>query len=319
MAIIGKNLNMAAELLGAGELVAIPTETVYGLAGNALNKDAISKIYSAKNRPATNPLILHISDINQLKKHTIKIPDMALKLAEKFWPGPLTLLFEKSNNILPEITSGLNTVAIRIPNHPLTLDLLNKISFPLVAPSANPYGYISPTSARHVSNQLGKKIKYILDGGDCERGIESTIVGFEKEIPIIYRKGIITPEDIKKITGHVQLHQPKSDTIITSGMSLSHYSPITPLYLSQNIDKSISSFSGKNIGLLVFCKKRNYVEDEKQVILSPKGSLEDAARNLYKALHYLDSLKLEAIIAETVPEEKIGIAINDRLNRASQK
>lgn len=319
MAVIGKNLGTVCELLSSGEVVAIPTETVYGLAGNALNSGAVDKIYAVKNRPKNNPLIVHIAGIDCLQAYAAYIPQVALKLAEKFWPGPLTLLLPKAAHITGEVTAGLPNVAIRVPAHPLTLNLLNMLPFPLAAPSANPYGYISPTNAAHVNDQLGKAIKYILDGGPCIRGIESTIVGFEDDVPVIYRKGIITPDDIKKISGDVKLYQNETNKPITSGMSLSHYSPKTSVYLTKNINDLNDSLPSQNIGLLTFKNFYAITDREKQVVLSPAGNLEEAATNLYKALHRLDSMQLDLIIAEYVPNGGIGTAINDRLTRAAHK
>jgi L-threonylcarbamoyladenylate synthase len=319
MAIIGKSLETACELLSSGEVVAIPTETVYGLAGNALNSGAVDKIYSIKNRPRNNPLIVHIPHIDCLQYHVKNIPKAALKLADKFWPGPLTLLLPKAAHVIDEVTAGLPNVAIRIPAHSLTLNLLNMLSFPLAAPSANPYGYISPTNAAHVNNQLGEKIKYILDGGFCIRGIESTIVGFEDDVPVIYRMGVVTPGDIKKITGNVKLYQSQVNKPVTSGMSLSHYSPRTPVYLTKNINDLDNTLQSQNFGLLAFKNFYSITGREKQVVLSRAGNLEEAAKNLYDALHRLDSMQLDLIIAEYVPDEGIGTAINDRLTRAAHK
>lgn len=319
MAIIGKSLETACELLSSGEVVAIPTETVYGLAGNALNSGAVDKIYSIKNRPRNNPLIVHIPHIDCLQYHVKNIPKAALKLADKFWPGPLTLLLPKAAHVIDEVTAGLPNVAIRIPAHSLTLNLLNMLPFPLAAPSANPYGYISPTNAAHVNNQLGEKIKYILDGGFCIRGIESTIVGFEDDVPVIYRMGVVTPGDIKKITGNVKLYQSQVNKPVTSGMSLSHYSPRTPIYLTKNINDLNNTLQSQNFGLLAFKNFYSITGREKQVVLSRAGNLEEAAKNLYDALHRLDSMQLDLIIAEYVPDEGIGTAINDRLTRAAHK
>lgn len=319
MSIIGKNLETACELLSSGEVVAIPTETVYGLAANALNKEAVNKIYFIKNRPRNNPLIVHISHPDCLQYYVKNIPQAALKLAEKFWPGPLTLLLPKAAQVIDEVTAGLPNVAIRMPAHPLTLNLLSMLSFPLAAPSANPYGYISPTSAAHVNNQLGEKIKYILDGGPCIKGIESTIVGFDGDVPVIYRMGIITPDDIKKITGNVKLYQSQGNKPVASGMSLSHYSPKTSVYLTRKINELNITFPSRNFGLLTFKKFYSITGREKQVVLSRAGNLEEAAKNLYEALHRLDSMQLDLIIAEYVPDEGIGKAINDRLTRAAHK
>jgi L-threonylcarbamoyladenylate synthase len=319
MAIIGKSLETACELLSSGEVVAIPTETVYGLAGNALNSGAVDKIYSIKNRPRNNPLIVHIPHIDCLQYHVKNIPKAALKLADKFWPGPLTLLLPKAAHVIDEVTAGLPNVAIRIPAHSLTLNLLNMLPFPLAAPRANPNGYISPTNAAHVNNQLGEKIKYILDGGFCIRGIESTIVGFEDDVPVIYRMGVVTPGDIKKITGNVKLYQSQVNKPVTSGMSLSHYSPRTPVYLTKNINDLDNTLQSQNFGLLAFKNFYSITGREKQVVLSRAGNLEEAAKNLYDALHRLDSMQLDLIIAEYVPDEGIGTAINDRLTRAAHK
>jgi L-threonylcarbamoyladenylate synthase len=319
MSVIGKSLETACELLSSGEVVAIPTETVYGLAGNALNTEAVDKIYSIKSRPRNNPLILHIPGIDRLQDYVKDVPDLALKLAEKFWPGPLTLLLPKANHVIGEVTAGLPNLAIRVPAHPLTLNLLNMLSFPLAAPSANPYGYISPTNPAHVNSQLGEKIKYILDGGSCIRGVESTIVGFEDNCPVIYRMGAVTPGDIKTITGNVRLYQKQENKPLTSGMSLSHYSPKTSVYLTKNINGLNNISPSQNLGLLTFKDFYPITERDKQVILSPAGDLDEAAKNLYEALHRLDSMQLDLIIAEYVPDEGIGTAINDRLTRAAHK
>ncbi|MES2733756.1 MAG: L-threonylcarbamoyladenylate synthase, partial [Bacteroidota bacterium] len=184
---IGTNISHAIDLLQQGEVVAIPTETVYGLAGNALNTKAVARIFSVKNRPTFDPLIIHTNSLEKVLQFVDEMPAQAKTLAQACWPGPLTLLLPRKDSIPDLVTSGLDTVAVRIPNHSLTLSLLEALEFPLAAPSANPFGYISPTTAEHVYNQLGKKIPYILDGGPCLVGIESTIVGFEDGEPTIYR------------------------------------------------------------------------------------------------------------------------------------
>ena len=199
MTYISKNIDTAVALLENDQVIAIPTETVYGLAGNALIPSVIKKIYEIKNRPLTSPLIIHLHDTTQINKYVKNIPEIAKKLAEHFWPGALTLLLPKTDVIPDIVTAGLPNVAIRIPSHPVALELLRKLSFPLAAPSANPFGYISPTSAEDVKRILFRKIDYILDGGNCATGIESTIVGFNGDTPIIYRVGAISPEAIKKV------------------------------------------------------------------------------------------------------------------------
>jgi L-threonylcarbamoyladenylate synthase len=187
--IIGEIIQEAKSFLLDGNIVAIPTETVYGLAGNALDPAAVLQIFTAKERPAFDPLIVHISSIDKVELYAHSIPSQAYDLMHEFWPGPLTIVLPK-NSIIPDIvTSGLDTVGLRIPNHPTTIKLLKQLDFPLAAPSANPFGYISPTSAQHVFDQLGGKIPYILDGGICDVGVESTIVGFENDKCLIYRLG----------------------------------------------------------------------------------------------------------------------------------
>lgn len=316
---IGKDIEMATTLLENEQVIAIPTETVYGLAGNALNPSVVNKIYEIKKRPLTNPLILHLSDTAQLTKYVKNIPAIAKKLAEHFWPGALTLLLPKKNIIPDIVTSGLPNVAVRIPSHPLAIQLLNKLSFPLAAPSANPFGYISPTSAEDVKRILFGKIDYILDGGLCAKGIESTIVGFDGDTPIIYRVGAISPEAIKKITGKVEIHNKHTEKLISSGMLPSHYAPNTSLYLTNNIEALLKIFPQAGTGILAFKPPSLLIAEKNQEILSASGNVDEAAHNLYKSLHQLDSLKLDRIIAERVPNVGIGIAINDRLERASAK
>jgi L-threonylcarbamoyladenylate synthase len=208
MAEIGKDIRKAKALLERGELVAIPTETVYGLAGNALDANAVTKIFQVKNRPHFDPLIVHVADFSSAESFVEEIPIAAKKLAERFWPGPLTILLKRKQLIPDLVTSGLETVGIRCPDHSLTNQLLQSLSFPLAAPSANPFGYISPTQPSHVNDQLGGKVKYILDGGECKVGIESTIIGFDQTRPTIYRMGGLSIEEIESIIGkvNVQLH-----------------------------------------------------------------------------------------------------------------
>lgn len=319
MTYIGKDIETAAALLENDQVIAIPTETVYGLAGNALNPFAVKKIYAIKNRPLSNPLIIHLSDAAQLNKYVKNMPAIAEKFAAYFWPGPLTMLLPKNDTIPDIVTSGLPNVAVRIPNHPVALQLLRKLSFPLAAPSANPFGYISPTSAEDVKRILSGKIDYILDGGICSKGIESTIVGFDGDTPIIYRVGAISPEAIKKIAGKVEINNKHSAKPIVPGMLPSHYAPRTPLYLTNNIEELLKSLSSEGTGILSLKKFHSIVPQKNQEVLSETGNLDEAAHNLYKALHKLDSLKLERIIAERVPDVGIGIAINDRLERAANK
>ena len=313
MAIVGKDLLRAKEILDTSELVAIPTETVYGLAGNCLDIQAVTRIFEVKNRPYFDPLITHYHSITQVKKYVKEFPAIAEKLARKFWPGPMTLLLEKKDIIPDIVTSGLSNVAVRVPDHPLTLKLLRSLSYPVAAPSANPFGYVSPTESFHVQAQLGERIDYILDGGPCQVGIESTIVGFEQGKAVIHRLGGITLEEIEGIAGEVVL-KPRSDSKpVAPGMLSSHYAPLTPIIIG-DLTKLIKKHAKKRIGIISFDKV--YL-NENQFVLSEDGDLKEAAANLFYAMRKLDEAGLDIILAETVPDIGLGRAINDRLKRAA--
>ena len=313
MAETGTDILKAKVLLEAGELVAIPTETVYGLAGNALNTAAVAKIFAVKNRPQFDPLIVHVSDIQQVNNYVADIPEKARLLAENFWPGPLTLLLKKQSIIPDLVTAGLDTVGIRCPKHALTQELLRSISFPLAAPSANPFGYVSPTRPEHVDGQLGNKIQYILDGGSCEVGIESTIVGFEDGNPIVYRMGGLSIEAIEAVIGKVRLQSHSASNPKSPGQLKSHYAPRKKVIIGR-IEDLLQQYPAHCAGLLTFQKDFN---SPYQFILSPSGTLEEAAQNLFTGLHAFDKMPIEVILTEMVPDNGLGRAINDRLRRAA--
>lgn len=237
-------------------------------------------------------------------------------LAEQFWPGPLTFLLPKSVMVPEIVTAGLNRVAVRIPNHPLTLKLLLELDYPLAAPSANPSGYISPTRPEHVEKQLGNKIDLILDGGFCESGIESTILGWENDVPIIYRKGVITIEQIGQVLGQTLRFHEKDSALEAPGMLSSHYSPNTKTLVVDDVKETVTMHTGKKIGLIVF-KEKTGLKVDKEIVLSPKASLEEMAKKLYAAMHELDDFNLDIIIMQKAPEIGIGKAINDRLKRSA--
>jgi L-threonylcarbamoyladenylate synthase len=312
MSIITSDINQAQRLLNEGHLVAIPTETVYGLAGNALNPLAVSKIFEAKRRPFFDPLIVHIANENQLKLCVDEIPDKANLLMEKFWPGPLTLLFQKSNLIPDIVTSGLPKVAVRMPNHALTLSLLNGLEFPLAAPSANPFGYISPTCAEHVAKNLGDVILMVLDGGNCAVGLESTIVDASETPVKILRLGGVSVEEIEKCLGEAVLVQKSSSQPQAPGMLDSHYAPRKPMYW---FNESIHALSSSRIGYLSF--NHDLIGD---IVfeLSKKGDLVEAAAHLFQGMRWLDDQDVDCIVVKPFPDEGIGKAINDRLSRACQ-
>ena len=316
MAEIGKDIVKARDLLRDGEIVAIPTETVYGLAGNALNESAILKIFEVKNRPKFDPLIAHLSSINHLETIAKEIPEALYKFAETVWPGPVTLLLKKKSVIPDLLTAGSAYIAVRIPKHPLTLDLLKSIDFPLAAPSANPFGYISPTTAQHVMDQLGNQIPYVLDGGPTQVGIESTIIGFRNEKVYVHRLGGLAIEYIQSYFPKVEMQLNQSGNPMAPGMLKSHYAPAKQLILG-NLEELLSNFSGHKVGIISF--SRDYGVNH-QYILSPTGSLEEAAKNLFGTLRALDQEKeIDIILSEKFPNHGLGMAINDRLNRASVK
>lgn len=317
MPIITQNISAVADSLSKEEVAAIPTETVYGLAGNIYSEKAIRSIFRVKQRPLFNPLIVHLPNADAMNDVAKEIPPMAKALARKCWPGPLTLLLPKKDTVPDLITAGKSTVAVRVPNHPLSLSLLQQLSFPLAAPSANPFGSISPTTAEHVANYFKDEFPFILDGGPCSSGIESTIIGFNEDGAIVYRYGSLALEDIEEITGPVQEYIRDEETPDAPGMLLRHYAPSTPTILSNDMDKTVREHAGKKIGLLLFrnsCKADHIVIQE---ILSPSGSLEEAASNLYAAMHRLDQQQLDIIITERFPEKGLGRSINDRLQRAT--
>lgn len=319
MTIISNQPSQAAEWLLKDELVAIPTETVYGLAANIFHDEAVKKIFALKQRPLFNPLIVHIAEWEQLGGLVTSIPDKAITLAKAFWPGPLTLLLPKQEKVSDLITAGKKNVAVRIPQHPLTLELLRMLSFPLAAPSANPFGSISPTTAQHVFRYFNPELKMILDGGDCRSGIESTIVGFEEDQPIVFRLGAITIEELEQCVGPVQLRQHQNEQPDAPGMLDKHYSPLTPTYLSDDPLSLLPTLEGKRIGILWFQQAIDHPFIAYAEVLSAQGDLSESAAHLYAALHRLDHQQLDAIIVEQLPNTGLGRSMNDRLQRAVKR
>lgn len=316
MAEIGKDIQKGKDFLEKDELVAIPTETVYGLAANALNPIAVAKIFEAKERPTFDPLIVHTHSLQEVYKFVTNIHPALLKLAEAFWPGPLTLLLPKKEIIPSLVTSGLDRVGVRVPNHSLTLDLLSQLNFPLAAPSANPFGYISPTTAMHVEKQLGTKIPYILDGGSCEVGLESTIVGEENGEIIIYRLGGLSVDEIETIVGKVSVQLNQSSNPKAPGQLKSHYAPKKPVYIG-NLNESQKQYSDQKIGAIVFGNDIKLSESILIKNLSSTKNYQEASANLFSFLRELDEADVDVIITALLPETGLGLAINDRLRRAA--
>lgn len=313
----GHNIDIAASLLIKGEAVAIPTETVYGLAANALDIDAVAKIFRIKKRPSFDPLIIHISSFDLVDRYVVSVPEPLRRLAEAYMPGPLTLLLEKKSIIPDVVTSGSRYVAVRVPAHELTRALLAKLDFPLAAPSANPFGYISPTTAQHVADQLGNQLCYILDGGPCEIGIESTIVGMTDNGEIhVYRKGGLTIEQIQKVIGTIVIEDYSASNPDAPGMLTHHYAPRKPFVIVENINDTPK---GENVGVMAYRQFVAGIPMHHQVVLAPTGRFEDAAHNLFAGMRYLDTCEVDTIYTQLLPEVDLGIAINDRLRRAAAK
>ncbi len=317
MADIGQDLKRAATYLKQGDLVAIPTETVYGLAANAYDPTAVVKIFAAKQRPAFDPLIVHTHSVQELATIARYVPDVAYKLAEKFMPGPLTLILPKADQVPLLVTSGHDSVGIRIPRHPLTLELLRQLSFPLAAPSANPFGYVSPTSAQHVQDQLGNQLPYILDGGQCQIGLESTIIRVNGQEIEVLRLGGLALEELAEV---VQISKEKIKTSSSNpaapGMLSSHYSPRKKVLLG-NITANLQQLNPARVGVISLQDFFPGVPADQQIRLSASGDVDEAAKNLFSALRHLDSLPIDLILAEPMPLHGLGRAINDRLQRAS--
>ena len=316
---ISKDISLAVQHLNQNGIIGFPTETVYGLAGNAFDTEAIHKIFEIKKRPTFNPLIVHIKGIEDLTQVATEIPPIAYELANAFWPGPLTLILKKQPYIPDLVTANQDTVAVRVPNHPVALELLHQLDFPLVAPSANPFTSISPTSAEHVENYFGNQINMVLEGGECSAGIESTIIGFENNRVVVYRLGALALEEIEKISGSVTLLNKKDKKPIALGMLLKHYAPKTDFILTRNVQEELDWYSDKKIGLLLYNSFMPDFERKNQIVLSEESDLKIAASKLYHAMHKLDKMNLDLIIAERLPEYGLGISINDRLERASKK
>jgi|TARA_R110002110_G_scaffold90627_27_gene235537 L-threonylcarbamoyladenylate synthase len=318
MTIISSDISKAIEILNNEDVIAIPTETVYGLAGNIYSEKAIRKIFQVKQRPFFNPLIVHIESIDKIDEVVSEFPPKAQKLAEAFWPGSLTLILPKKSNIPDVITAGKDTVGVRVPNHPITLSLLKQLSFPLAAPSANPFNRISPTSSLHVEGYFKSSISMVLEGGECKNGIESTIIGFENNDALLYRLGSISIEEIEKVIGKIQVKNKSETTPTAPGMLAKHYAPRTKTYLVTDVEKFIRGFENKRIGILRFKDRMNASSIEHLEVLSKSGDLKEAASKLYNTLHKLDSLNLDMIVAERFPDFGLGKSINDRLERATK-
>lgn len=307
------DIDLAVSLLRQGEVVALPTETVYGLAGDATNDKAIEKIFLAKGRPSDHPLIVHIHSLDAAANWAADISDQAKLLAQNFWPGPLTMVFRKKPSVSQLITGGLNTVALRIPDHPLTLEVLRTLDRAVVAPSANAHTKTSPTRAEHVLKTLSGKIAAVIDGGDCQVGIESTIVDMTGPEPVILRPGAITQAMIAQ-TLDTEVSQPVSHNVKVAGNMRQHYQPEKPLYIRTLPELMALVESGSNIAIIHYSDlgvAKNQVSY--QLPMEKAGY----ARLLYATLYSIDATDVDTIYLEALPETPEWSAINDRLKRAA--
>lgn len=312
---IGTNVSKAISLLRAGEIVAIPTETVYGLAANALDASAVSKIYEAKQRPSFNPLILHTHSWEAVEAFIKDFNPVQVKLAKAFWPGPLSMLFKKSDVVPDLTTAGLPNVVIRIPKHPLTLEILRQLDFPLAAPSANLSNTVSPTTAQSVADNLGNRIPYVLDGGTTNVGLESTIIHCTENSIEILREGGISREEIEVVTG-IKPTSTVNKEVQAPGQLKRHYATTKPLYIVENLKAFVEKHTLEKVAVLTYSKVK-LPKDALEFILSADYNLSEIATNLFAAMRQADRSDADCIIVERCKDIGIGRAINDRITRAS--
>ena len=320
VATISNNLRLAADKLQHGGLVAFPTETVYGLGADATNAAAVAKIFEAKQRPTFDPLIVHVATLEQAEGLVCEFPDLARQLADAFWPGPLTLVLPRNPKIPDLVTSGLPGVGLRMPSHPIARQLLQMAGCPIAAPSANPFGRISPTTAQHVFDGLGDRIDLIVDGGPCEVGVESTVLSLMNQVPQLLRHGGTSAEEIQKITGRLEFAaaDPSCDDAAQAapGMLSRHYAPAKPLFLVAYDEVALPK-PGARCGLLSEPTRRYSGQFDRIEWLAPDGDLRTCAANFFASLRALDAADLDVIIAHQFPEAGLGRALNDRLTRAA--
>ncbi len=324
-------IDKAVEILRSGGIVAFPTETVYGLGADATNLAAVRKVFTVKGRPATNPVIVHVPDIAVAKRYAASWPDSATKLAEKFWPGPLTLILPKTEAIVTAATAGRKTVGLRSPDHPLTQELLRKFDGPLIGPSANRSNRVSPTTAQHVLDEMGSRIEMILDGGPCRVGIESTVVDLSVTPPMLLRPGMITRGQIESIVGRIEVFEGSIESGKSApgpGMQGAHYAPITPTFRFERKHASrVADWCVKNPSKSAIVLRLGAAPSDDPIPLALSMNQRQAimpahptdyARQMYAALRHADRQSPDAIWLEMPPDESHWTAVRDRLLRASR-
>ncbi|NLY73653.1 MAG: threonylcarbamoyl-AMP synthase [Tissierellia bacterium] len=316
--IFRKELNKAAAILKEGGTVIFPTETVYGLGARFDDDEALGKIFLAKGRPRDNPLILHIYKRDQLDEITEFVPPEAEVLIDKYWPGPLTMIFKKKSHISDIVSGGLDTVAVRMPSHPVALELLSLVDLPLAAPSANISGRPSPTSEDHLKEMEGR-VDAIVLGGDCQVGLESTVIDLSRARPILLRPGRVSLEELEELLGPVDLYENKGE-FASPGLKYKHYAPKTPLVLLEGSDEEILDFIKQNAENCVFIVKESILracETQKCELFYPEGDLNYAAKEYFRLIRRLDSHNYDIIYITALPTEGLGRAIMDRVVRSS--
>lgn len=318
----------AADLLRAGDIVGMPTETVYGLAADALNPAAVKKIFAAKGRPADHPLIVHLPSVDHLPRWAASIPKDAIALARAFWPGPLTLILKRTPDVPDEVTGGQDTVGLRVPSHSIALAMLQVFDSGIAAPSANRFGRISPTTAAHVQEELGERVAMIVDGGACPVGIESTILDFSRDVPEILRPGAITPEDIARVIGRRPRVRGESEAAEApqavaaprvSGALAAHYAPRTPLRLVEPallVDEAVA-LAGEGSRVAVLAHAAPHPQDSRLIWHSMPSDAAAYAQELYASLRAMDALDADFILIENLPARAEWRAVADRLGRAA--
>ncbi len=329
-----EELKAAADILKNGGLVAFPTETVYGLGGDGLKEDAAKKIYTAKGRPSDNPLIIHISNMDMLKELVTEIPEKARLLAEKFWPGPLTMIFPKSEKVPLGTTGGLKTVAVRMPDHPIALALIEESKVFIAAPSANTSGRPSPTLASHVYEDMNGKIEMILDGGKVGIGIESTIVDLTEKVPVILRPGYITKAMLEEVIGVVEIDKailaakPDKNLIPKApGMKYKHYAPKADLTIFEGDEEKVIAEinvraleklkAGEQVGIIATKESKGKYKGGKVAVIGSRKEESEIARGLYEILRDFDQMEVDYIFSESFASDDLGQAIMNRLLKAA--
>jgi L-threonylcarbamoyladenylate synthase len=310
-----KAVERAASLLAEGDVVAFPTETVYGLGADARNAVAVAKIFELKKRPHFDPLIVHVAGREWVSILASQVPERALRLMDRFWPGPLTLILPKSDVVPDIVTAGLGTVGIRMPSHPVALALIEKLGRPVAAPSANPFGYMSTTSAADVARLFDERLPLILDGGPSSFGIESTILSFPDDRVLLHRHGSVSMEELWAAAGEVLERQPTDNVCEAPGELPYHYAPLTPLEIVSGPDGILLEDSA----FLAFSLPESQVRSRHVMILSERGDLREAASNFFSFLIQLDRKGTRMIYAQKIPEKGLGKAMMERLRKAAQK